>query len=202
MNTGKEPFKLCDEKLYKLYELTFENEKHYLSEHQRRVSFYIGLISALITVTIAGLIQSEEWYECFVLLLGPITILVISWIAIKGANRFYQLFLESITKLKKIELDFGLHKNRNQNSSEENDWTANECYVPKRHKESTEYPKYESSDEWVKGHMFFSEYKTENKIKRKFNYNGVVVSLFIATSVLAVLLLHSIIIIGTIRFFE
>lgn len=199
---NEEPFKLCDEKLYKLYELTFENEKHYLSEHQRRVTFYIGLISALITVTIAGVIKSEEWYDCIVLLLGPIAIIIISLIAIKGADRFYQLFLESVTKLKKIELDFGLQKKRNQNPSEENDWKANECYVPKRHIESTENPLCKSSGDCVREHMYFSEYKKESKIKRKLNYNGVVVSLFIATSVLAVLLLDSIIIIGITRFFE
>ena len=190
---NEKPYKLCEEKLYKLYSLEIENQKYFLSEHQKRVSFYIGLISALVVATVVGVMKSEEWHDFIVLILGPITIIIISLIAILGANRFYLSFLESITTIRKIEHDLGLLKKRNQNPGDENDWAANEYYIPKRYKESTEYPKCKYSDEWVKAHMFLSE--------KKPNYNGVVLLLFIATILLAGLLLDSIIIIGIIRFF-
>lgn len=186
-----------DEKLYKLYALNNENMKHYLSEHQRRVSFYIGLISALITITIAGVIKSEKWYHFLPLTLGPITILVISWIAKKGVDRFYQRFLESITTLKKIEYDFGLLEERN-NESKDNNWVAKECFTPLRYKKSP----YKSSQEWVDKHMRFSGKEIKGKNTRERNYNGVVIFLFNATSVLAVVLFFMIIIIWYIEIIE
>lgn len=180
----------ADEKLYKLYALETENQKFFVSEHQKRVSFYLGLISALFSVTVAGVIKSEQWYDCFVLILGPITIVIVSGIAKKSADRFYMSFLESITTLKKIELDFGLRKERSKDRKKK--WIVTECYVTKRH---TEGILYDSSETWVKKHMRYSE-------NSKRNYNGMVELLFIATSVLAVVLWDFVIIIGIIRFFK
>lgn len=187
---NEEPYKLCDEKLYKLYALETENQKYYLSEHQKRVSFYIGLISALFSVTVVGVIKSEQWYDCLVLILGPITIYIVSGVAKKSADRFYMSFLESISTIKKIELDLGLQKKRNTKDKGKN-WVAKECYVPKRHIEST---LYDSSKTWAEKHMRYSE-------NSKRNYNGVVELLFRATKVLAVVLLVMIIKISHLKYF-
>ena len=185
-----------DEKLYKLYLLNSKNEKYFLSEHQKRVSFYFGLISALIAASIAGVMKSDKWYYGFLLICGPIAIIVVSRLGKKGVNRLYQRFLESITTIKKIEHDFGLTIKRNKNPDDENAWVANECFLPCRYIKAT---KYNSSDEWVNNHMFFSEDKKGSTNKRERNYNGVVSLLFDITFWLALIFLPLVFIICCVK---
>ncbi|MBN1391794.1 MAG: hypothetical protein JW947_03215 [Sedimentisphaerales bacterium] len=188
-----------EEKLLELYKLTIEQENYFLSEHQHRVAFYIGLISALLAGTVAGVFQSYEykWYYFLLLLLGPISIAVVSCIAIKGADRLYQRFLESITMLKKVEHDLGLAKRRDGNPSEEGDWIANETFTTERHRLSIGGL---SSYKWVQSHMRFS--LANNGKRKKRNYNGIAVFLFKATYLLAIILSVAILIISSIKYIE
>jgi hypothetical protein len=173
-----------DKTLYNLYTLNIETEKYFLGEHQKRISFYVGLISALISVTVAGMIKSDKWYHAFLLALGPVAIYVVADLGKTGTNRLYQRFLETISTLKKIEQDLGLHNARQANSQ---DWVTREPFTPLRWIESTG-TEYASSKEWVKDHMIFSE-KTEGTNKRERNYNGVANLLFDAAKWLAIVLL-------------
>lgn len=51
------------EDLWKLYELTRHDMEWQLEAHQRRVSFYFGLLSALLVATVAGVLKTEYWFH-------------------------------------------------------------------------------------------------------------------------------------------
>ncbi|MHC4648845.1 MAG: hypothetical protein ACYTBJ_25590 [Planctomycetota bacterium] len=167
----EKPTKQEEEKLLRLYELTIEQEKYFLSEHQKRVAFYTGLISTLVVATVAGLLKCNRWYHYTALTAGPISVAFISHLAKRGADRLYQRFLETITMIKKIEYDLGWRQERNRKPSEKDDWLANECLLPMRYLKAVDPSKSKDSEQWVTQHMIRSE-------KGKRNYNGVATMLF------------------------
>ena len=97
-----------NEELLKLYELSINEEHHFLDAHQNRVAFYCGILSALFAGTVAGFFQVSEWPYLAFLCVGPMLIFFVSKIAIDGTFRFYQLYLESVTVRAKIEQELGL----------------------------------------------------------------------------------------------
>ena len=135
------------EKFLKIYELIINEEHHYLKEHQTRISFYSGMITAFIAGIIAGIFQASEWFHFAILLVGPISIFSISKIAIDGAFRSYQRFLESITIRAKIEQELGLVNPRSSKRETLDSYWQSEPIIPIRHIKSRE--KFESSESFI-----------------------------------------------------
>ena len=139
-----------NEKLLKLYELAINEEHHFLEQHQSRIAFYSGIVSALVAGTAAGLFQASEWYHVAILCAGPLLIFTISTIAIDGTFRLYQRFLEAITIRAKIEQELGLTKMRSDNADSSNSYWRLEPIIPLRHIESRK--DCESSDAFINKH--------------------------------------------------
>jgi hypothetical protein len=68
------------------YRLVVEEEHYFFSEHQRRIAYYSGFVTALMAATFAGFVSSDRWYHYFLLCAGPISIVIISYIAKLGAE--------------------------------------------------------------------------------------------------------------------
>ena len=136
------------EKLLKLYELAINEEHHFLDQHQSRVAFYSGILSALVAGIVAGLFHASEWYHVAILCAGPVLIFTISTIAMDGTFRLYQRFLEAITIRAKIEQELGLTISSSGNVTGSDFYWRSEPIIPLRHIESREG--CESSDAFIK----------------------------------------------------
>ena len=181
--TGKtRKVKEYEEHLFDLYKLYDGNEKHFLQEHQKYVAFFMSLISALLAATVAGVTKTDEWYYCVLMMLGPLAMLVVSYLAIDGTGRIYQRFLESITMLKKIQYDLGMNIPRKK----EGNWIEAECLLVERHKKSFAG---NSSSDWV-----------HEKMEKGKNYYNITSLLFRCTRILAIILIISIVLISYIKF--
>ena len=111
--------KLQNSDLLDLYKTIVEEEHYFAREHQSRIEFYVSIISALMTVTVAGAFKAASWYQYLFVTVGPILIFVVSEIAIGGTFRLYQRFLESITMRAKIEQIIGLTEEAAHQSEDE-----------------------------------------------------------------------------------
>ena len=127
-----------------LYKIVTEEAHYFLNEHQKRISFYVSLLTALIGGIVIGFFYSKYWYHYLLLVLGPITLIRISSIAKLGTERMYQRFLEAITVRAKLEHRLGMDLNDQNNKS----WLKNEPLITKRHMDSRNNSEYKSSKEW------------------------------------------------------
>ena len=147
-----------------LYKICVEEEHYFIAEHQKRIAFYTGLLSAVLTLTIGGFLKATSWYHFIVLVLGGLLLVAISKIAKAGTGRLYQRFLETVTTRAKFEQDLGFSQQRSQGEGE---WVKAEPYSPVRHLMSRTEHKYKTSKDWVAAHL-----------KKKDNYHGVSSTLF------------------------
>jgi len=138
------------QKLLKLYELSINEEHHFLDAHQNRVAFYCGILSALFAGTVAGFFQASEWHHKAFLCIGPVLICALSAIAIKGTSRLYQRFLEAVTIRAKIEQELGLTKVPSVKTNVTDPYWQSEPITPPRHLK--ERKKFESSEIFIKKH--------------------------------------------------
>ena len=173
-----------EEKLLRLYDLEIKREDFWNSEHQKRIAFFAGLISALTGAIVAGVLQCNEWYYCAILSIGPIIIVYTAKTAEEGTKRLYQRWLETVSTLMKYEEDLGLAKLRNRTQKDNTNWVAREQFITKRHMDSRLDIQCNSSKEWVDKHM-----KTEN------TYQSAVIFLFQIARILGWFLFVSIVII-------
>lgn len=123
--------KLRNGDILNLYKIVIEEEHFFAREHQSRIEFFVGIISALMTVTVVGAFRAKIWYEYLFVIVGPILILVVSEIAIEGTFRLYRRFLESITMRAKIEQIIGLTKETV--SHDRNEYWPSEPIIPSRY---------------------------------------------------------------------
>ena len=93
--------------LPKLYEITVDQEHQFLEAHQRRVHFYTALISAALALTVAGAMEADRWIDYAVLLVGPLVIAGLAYVARGGTMRFYQRFLGAVVLRAKLEQALG-----------------------------------------------------------------------------------------------
>ena len=156
------------EDLFKLYRLVVEQEEYFITEHQKRIAFYVGLLSTLIAGTVAGIFYAESWYHFVPLMIGPILIVGMALLAKRGATRFYQRFLETITMRAKVEEDLGLTQERIKGSEVSDiSWVTSEPFVTKRHMDSRAEGECKTSKDWVDVYL-----------KKKDSYHGVTMRLF------------------------
>jgi hypothetical protein len=139
-----------DDKLLKLYESAVNEEHYFLDAHQKRVAFYLSILSAIVAGVVAGLFQASEWYHLAILCVGPVLIYAVSAIGIEGTFRLYQRFLEAVTIRAKLEQELGLTKKRSVGTNATNSYWQSEAIIPLRHIESRK--DYESSDAFIKEH--------------------------------------------------
>ena len=139
------------EDLLKLYELAINEEHRYLDAHQKRIDFYTGILSALLTGTGVGLFQASEWYHFVFLCIAPVLIFTVSSIAIEGTFRVYQRLLEAITVRAKIEQELGLTSRQPGSADESDSYWRSEPIIPHRHIESRK--KVESSKAFMDAYV-------------------------------------------------
>jgi hypothetical protein len=156
------------QKMLELYALVIKEEQYFISEHQNRVAFFSGLISALLGGTVLGIFSAKEWYHFAILMIAPLTIVAVSIIAIMATRRPFQRFLETVTMKAKIEHDLGYAKPRGRiEPGEYHRWVASEPLVSKRHLDSRNDPTFSTSQQWVTAHL-----------NKWFNYQGVAKLIF------------------------
>lgn len=158
-----------------LYKICVEEEHYFLSEHQKRIAFYTGLLSAVLTITIGGFLKATAWYHHGMLVLGGLLFAAISKIAKAGTGRLYQRFLETVTTRAKFEQDLGFSQQRGQGKG---GWVKTEPYSPARHLNSRTDDKYKASNDWVDAHL-----------KKKDNYHGISSTLFLVAFWIGIILM-------------
>ncbi len=132
--------------LMDLYKLSVDEIHKYHQLHQRRISFFSTLISALFAATLTAFYSSTRWYEYLLLSVGPIIIIVICKIGKRGVYGVYRLLIETITTRSKLEQLLKI-TTTSCNNDDDSYW-ADESLVPARHINDRKNQK--SSDEWVK----------------------------------------------------
>ncbi len=142
-----------------LYKICVEEEHYFLAEHQKRIAFYTGLLSAVLMLTIGGFLKATAWYHFGIVVLGGLLLVAVSAIAKAGTLRLYQRFLETVTTRAKLELDLGFSEKRGEG---EGKWVEVEAYTPVRHLETRIDANCKTSKQWVDAHL-----------KKKENYHGV-----------------------------
>ena len=135
-----------------LYKLYVDEELKFINMHQDRVKFFTGLLSGLVAGTVAGLLKSIEWYHFALMTLGPILIIIISWIAEKSISRLYQRFLETVTVRAKMEQVMGLTHRPEELDNIPDAYWSQEPFVATRHLKSRKR-KFNNSQEWVEAHL-------------------------------------------------
>ncbi|TEU18556.1 MAG: hypothetical protein E3J21_05700 [Anaerolineales bacterium] len=139
------------EELLKLYELAINEHHYYLDAHQKRIDFYTGILSALLTGAVVGLFQASEPYHFACLCIAPVLIYAVSRIAIEGTFRVYQRLLETVTVRAKIEQELGLTSRQPDSADDPDPYWRSEPIIPYRHIESRK--KYESSKAFIDAHI-------------------------------------------------
>ena len=106
------------------YRISVEEEHYFLKEHQNRVAFFSGLISAVIALMLGGFLKATTWFHFLILVPGGFLLAAVSLIAKNGTQRMYQRFLEAVTTRAKLEHDLGFSKSR---GNQEGKWSQ---YLP------------------------------------------------------------------------
>ena len=158
-----------------LYKIIVEEEHFFLAEHQKRIAFFTGSLSAVLALTIGGLLRSADLYQVGILFIGGVLLVAVSKIAKSGTLRIYQRFLETVTVRAKLETDLGFAEARSKATS---GWVECEPLSPVRHLDSRTNEDRKSSTEWVK-----------DKLAKKENYHGVSRALFSVTQYMGVALI-------------
>ena len=119
--------------LEKLLENSQKEEQFFLDAHQKVITFYSTLITAVLSATIAGVATApKERPECYIFLLaGPLMAIALAEIAKRGTSRFYRRFLEAVTMCAKLEQALGLTK-RNVMAPNKDDYWPFEQLIPDR----------------------------------------------------------------------
>ena len=154
---------LNNSEMIEVYKTIVGEMHNFLQAHQTRVVWFVGLISAVFAGIVVGIFKATTLYHLLFLLLGPIIIIVLSKIAIKGVFRFYQQFLETVTFRAKIEQVLGLTQPPELPSDLEQPYWADDPFIAPRHMDSR--IKFKSSKEWL-------EYRTNLLKKHQKNQNN------------------------------
>lgn len=132
-----------------LLDRAIEESQWNLEAHQQRVAFYVSLISALVAGTIAGAMSASESSDYLLLVAGPVLSFGVCRLAIEGAGRFYQRFLEAVATRTKLEDECGLSSCQAWDRQRAT-WPS-EPLVPTRHLKARQ--KYQSSQDFIDEHQ-------------------------------------------------
>ena len=149
--------KLTTAELLEVYKTTVDEVHRFLDGHQGRVSFFMGLLSAVFAGTVAGVFQASAWYHLAFLAFGPVIILALAQIGINGVFRLYQQFLEMVTVRAKIEQALGLTEPPQLPEGVPNAYWADEPILAPRHLQSRRGRK--SSADWLDHHKYLGYHR-------------------------------------------
>lgn len=167
-----------------LYPHCLKEEQFHLDEHQKRISFFAGLVSAVFAATVAGTLNASEAHEYLLLIAGPFLIVALSIFASQATRRFYNRFLETVAQRAKLEHDLGMYDHRHGDS-----WVQQEALVPTRHQQSRLFKRpfptaqgmrpadYGTSQAFVDGHIAGGYQGVANKLFAAFLFAGSAVGL-------------------------
>ena len=100
----------CKKVAIDLYKIIVDEIHKYHILHQQRIAFFSGLIVSLLIATAIGIYKASAWYHYLFLAIGPILVVIISIVAIRGIHGIYRLLLESITTRARLEHYMGFAK--------------------------------------------------------------------------------------------
>lgn len=170
---------LKQNELIEIYKTTVLEEQFFLSDHHKRLAFYIGFISTLFVGTIAGIYKAQEAYEYLLIIVGPLAIWVLSFVGYKISKRAYKRFLETITVKAKIERKLNLDKKPINVDDQDTDWISTEQILNSRDIENQKKGNFKTSAEWV-----------DNQMSRRGSVHANTKLLFIAISIFAIFPLY------------
>ena len=135
------------EELIKLYELTLNESNELLKRYENKISFFWKIISSIFAGFVIGIFGATKIYHFVILMIAPIIVILISYLAKKALYRDYLNFLERVTLRAKIEDKLGL--------MDEYDYTnlkwRNEPLIPLRYFESRN--NFNTSEEFIQYHI-------------------------------------------------
>lgn len=99
---------LSRDELWKLLQISIDEEYTYIKENQNRTALYAGFVMTILGASVAGALQAKAGAHWLALLAGPVVATGVAAIAIESARRFYQRFLEALSVRAKVEADLGL----------------------------------------------------------------------------------------------
>ena len=161
--------------LIKLYEVYGKQASDALDLHYKNRSYYLIIISALLTIFIGGILEFHQTEVALILLAVPISTILLSHLAKDSMDRYYQRFLESVIVLAKIEHILGLDgpiKDRNSRLSKSL-WKDDTQFVPKR---------------WVRDRAVYDSSKEFKEAKMKEGDNSPSKKVFTSLQIVAAIL--------------
>ncbi len=153
---------------FKLYELFSKEEQELLKAYHDRTRFYIGLITAILAATVAGLMKASAWYHFSFLTVGPFILIAVSRIAHEDTERAYAGWLSGVTRRAKLEDVIGLTKPRD----EEGEYWGVEAIIPERYIRARR--KTKSSIEFEKNRLHRGHHKWAKRVLDVFSLVGLV----------------------------
>jgi hypothetical protein len=151
-----------------------EEEHWFLQAHQNRVAFYTSFISAILAVTIAGVLEAADSIHYAILVTGPLTVFAISVIALDGTYRFYQRFLEAVTIRAKLEQAIGITDADVIPKNPPGYWKE-EPVVPPRHLDAR--LSISSSSDFINQHKFLGYQRATRRLFRFFQAVSILLGL-------------------------
>jgi hypothetical protein len=135
--------------LLTLYATAVNEQRSCAEDHHKRIVWFASLLSTLGAATVAGVFKAHRPFHWFVLITGPVAMILIADIAIEGTRRLYQRFLECITFRAKIEYHLGLMRQRDTNPDGLS-YLGEEALIPTRHME--DFQESETPEEPLEEH--------------------------------------------------
>lgn len=128
-----------DKRALELYRLAREDEISWLNLYRQYSQQYFALVAALFGVSLGAIyhFRNEPWFS-IAIIVGPILGALLSIIAVKTCDRFYQRFLESVTIQAKLEPLVGVTEKRSisADSPQLTPFPDDVHYIPERWFES------------------------------------------------------------------
>ena len=121
-----------------LYEICLNEGHVYLKSYEERISFYIGIITAIFSGIAIGSYHAFDNSEDhlilrLILLVGLVAIAMFSEFAIRGTERLYRQILENVTVRAKIEQKLNLTQKPTENTDDPDIFWETEPIIPTRH---------------------------------------------------------------------
>lgn len=164
-----------------LLKLVAEEEHNALEAHQSRVQFIVGLLSALVAVDIAGLLQAQTLLHLSALALGPIAIVALALLGEEVSWKFYERFLRIVTMRAKLEQRLGLTA-RDSGALTTGYWRQ-EPVVPTPQIESRS--RASSSAEWIESKRGTGYDGSARRLFRMFVFLGTILLILVGAGALA-----------------
>lgn len=134
---------MTEEGLLKTYELFFKRVEFIIDLHQKRLTFFWSIISAITGAVVVGLFNLKTNSQYFLLAIGPCLIFFIAYMAKVIIHRDKEDLLHNISTMIKLEDILGLtSKNTTPNSYWVNDSIISESHIKYR-------KKFKNSDDFV-----------------------------------------------------